>query len=490
MGLLKKGWFWVALPFAAIAVTLMVSDTARRFGVYGPTMVAAAGAKLACSGVYVGGRAPDHVIKHDLANFYGPFFQYADYEFNAEEQTATTTVLGLISRSALYRPGVGCTLMIDATADELRAQASNLHVPAKAQRPEVWPVGDTVELGLGDDAIDFTALNKAVEGVFAADTEGLDVDTRAVIVVHNGKVIAERYAEGYDEQSRFLGWSASKAVTSALIGTMVMDGKLDVSQPAPVKEWKDRSDPRGDVSLHHLLTMTSGLEFTEPYIPDNDSTDMLFKLPRMGDFVASKPLAYDPGTHWYYSSGTTNLLARIYFEQAGGTLESNYKLAQQRFFEPVGMTSAVFETDVSGAYVGSSYFYATARDWARFGLLYLNDGRAGEQQVLTKEWVDYSRAPIAQAEQGEYGAQFWLNAGAPDDPTNKRYPDLPRDYYMASGYNDQHIGIIPSKNAVIVRLGWTVGEAMFDLNGHYARILAALPDTKSPEVPVSNTAAD
>ncbi|MEX0298981.1 MAG: serine hydrolase domain-containing protein [Kordiimonas sp.] len=483
MGLLKKGWFWVALPLSVIAVTLMVSDTARRFGIYGPTMVAAAGAKLACSGVYVSGRAPDHVIEHDLANFYGPFFGYADYEFDTENRTATATVLGLISRSALYRPGLGCTLMVDVTVDELMAQAQAINEPAKLQRPELWPAGDMVDLGVGRESIDFAALNKAVDGAFDTDEAGLDVDTRAVIVVHDGKIIAERYADGYTEQTRFLGWSASKAVTSALIGTMVMDGKLSVNRSAPIVEWEDTSDPRSDISLHHLLTMTSGLEFSEPYIPDNDSTDMLFKLPRMGDFVASKPLVYEPGTHWYYSSGTTNLLSRIYFEQAGGTIESNYETAQQRFFEPLGMTSAVFETDVSGAFVGSSYFYATARDWARFGLLYLNDGMVGDKQVLTKEWVDYSRAPIAQAKQGQYGAQFWLNAGEPDNPADNRYPDLPRDYYMASGYNDQHIGIIPSKNAVVVRFGWTVGEAKFDLNGHYARILAALPDAKPPEVP-------
>lgn len=483
MTLLKKGWFWAALPVAAIAATLMVSDTARRYGIYGPTMVAAAGAKLACSGVYVGGRSPNHVIEHDLSNFYGSFFQYADYTFDQEQQTATATVLGLISRSALYRPGLGCTLMVDVSAKELLLQAKGITPVALEKRPEIWPAGDSVELGKGDAAIEWNILQGAVMGAFAEDAEGRDVDTRAVLVVHNGKIIAERYADGYDRDTRFLGWSASKAVTSALIGTAVMEGKLVVDKPAPVKEWSDESDPRSQVSLHHLLTMSSGLEFSEPYIPDNDSTDMLFKLPRMGDFVASKPLAYDPGTHWYYSSGTTNLLARIYFENTGGTLTSNFDMAQQQLFGPLGMTSAVFEPDVSGAFVGSSYFYASARDWARFGLLYLNEGKVGDRQILSKEWVDYSRTPIAQAAQGKYGAQFWLNAGTPGDPADRRYPDLPQDYYMASGYNDQHIGIIPSKNAVIVRLGWTTGAAKFDLNGHYARILAALPDAVLPRTP-------
>lgn len=473
--MLKNKWFWLGLPVVGIALTLLVSDTVRRFALHGPAMVVAAGAKLACSGVYVMGRTPEHVLEHDLKNFYGSFFQYAEYSFDTKAQTATATVLGVISDTALYRAGVGCTLLVDVTKEELLAQAANISIFTPVDRPEAWPVGDTVVLREDNPHINWLALGKAIDDAFEDTTENQTIDTRAIIVVHEGEIIAERYAPGYDKTTRFLGWSASKAVTNALIGTMVMDGKLLVDEPAPVKEWQDPKDPRGAIRLHDLLTMTSGLAFSEPYIPANDSTEMLFHSPRMGDFVASKPLAYEPGTHWYYSSGTTNLLARIYVDTAGGSLKAAYGEMKRRFFAPLGMTSAIFEPDTSGVFVGSSYFYATARDWARFALLYLNEGKVGDQQILTKEWVHYSRRPIPQATRGQYGAQFWLNAGEPDNPADRRYPNLPADYYMASGYNDQHIGIIPSQNAVIVRLGWTTGDVKFDLNGHYARILASLP---------------
>ena len=293
-------------------------------------------------------------------------------------------MLGLFTQTALYRPGVGCTLMQEATWEELLQQSKGIKEYTRNHRPEAWPAGDVVTLDQNGDNINWKQLAKAIDGAFEDTTENKIIDTRAVIVVYDGKVIAERYADGFDRQSRFLAWSASKSVTSALIGTMVTDGKLALHDPAPVPEWSSPHDPRGDISLHHLMTMTSGLKFEEPYIPENDSTIMLFHKAKMGEFAAHKSLEAEPGTKWAYSSGTTNLLSRILYDTAGGSLRSVHDYARERFFEPMGMTSAIFEPDTSGSFVGSSYFYATARDWARFGLLFLNEGRVGTVRSCQK----------------------------------------------------------------------------------------------------------
>jgi len=475
--ILKNKWFWLSLPLIFIVVALSVSDMARRITFYSPHMIAGAGAKLVCSGVFVMRREPEEVIKRDMENFYTPLMKFASFDFDLDKKTVSATVLGFITKTALYRPGVGCTLMIETTTEELLAQAKGIDENDRKYRAKEWPLGDVVTLNRDSKYIDWQQLEKAVDGAFEDNTEDKIIDTRAIVVVQNGKIIAQRFAEGFDENSRFLSWSASKSILSALIGTMVTDGTLALNGPAPVPEWSNVSDPRHDITLHHLLTMTSGLEFTERYIPDNDSTDMLFKNGHMGDYAVAKVLEYQPGVKWSYSSGTTNILSRILFDTSGGNLKSVYDYAWQRFFEPVGMTSAVFEPDVHGAFVGSSFFHATAQDWARFGLLFLNKGMVGDKRVLSEDWVKYSHTPTPLAPQGMYGAQFWLNGGHPTNHEGLMSPDLPKDTYMARGYNKEEIAIIPSKNAVIVRLGWTTLGATFDTNKHFSQILTALPST-------------
>ena len=476
MTIFKNRWFWLCLPLLVIVLALSVSDTARRYTFYGPALIASAGAKLACSGVYLMGRTPEEVIRRDV-NKFDPAMKLASFQFDDVHQIASATVLGIIERSALYRPGIGCTLMVDTTVEQLLIQAEGIEVARQSPRPQAWPEGDVVTLPRRGKNIDWQQLDQGIDDAFEDLTENKTVDTRAVLVVHDGKIIAERYADGFDNKSRFLSWSASKSITSALIGTLVTDGKLALHAPAPVVEWALKDDPRHAISLHHLLTMTTGLEFSENYIPGNDSTEMLFSQAQMGGYAANKPLAFPPGTLWAYSSGTTNILSRILFDTTGGNLKSVHDYAWQRFFKPLGMTSAVFEPDVRGAFVGSSYFHATAQDWARFGLLYLNRGRVGDQQLLSGDWVSYSHTPTPLAPQGKYGAQFWLNAGNPSRDEGLMMPNLPKDTYMAMGFNDENIVIVPSKNAVVIRLGWSTSGTRFDTNRHFSAILAALPDT-------------
>ena len=463
--LLGGAGLWIAqerdLPF--------LSPSAMRMG-------AGVGAKLACSGVYLQGRAPAAVIERDLRPFQAPLLAHTRFTFDAAQATATASYFGFFARTALYRPGLGCTLMIDTDRETLLAQSAAL-VPPPAQEDlqPSWPA-KLAAAGYEDPAsIDRGALEAALEAAFTEDTPGVSMDTRAMLVLHDGRLVAERYAPGFGPESRFLAWSASKSITSALIGTLVTDGVLELDSPAPIAAWRAPGDPRGAITLRQLLTMTDGLAFVEhPYAPGNDSTNMLFKEPDMAAYAAAMPLAHEPGAHWSYSSGTTNLLSQILFDAAGGSLPALQAYVWRRFFEPAGMYGAVFEVDVSGAQVGSSYFYGTARDWARFGLLFLNGGAIGGRQLLSPGYVEFATSPIDQAPKGMYGGQFWLNAGDPAEPTKRELPDVPRSVFMASGFNDEHIVVAPSHDAVIVRAGWTNG-GRFDLNRHVAAILDALP---------------
>jgi CubicO group peptidase (beta-lactamase class C family) len=429
-------------------------------------MAAGVAAKLACSGVFVSVRPLADVVSKDIERL-SPLTRDINYNLDTERSTITATKAG-VTRTALYRPGVGCTLVVDTDIASLRQQMETVAVSASSAQRGAWPFGDDADPSPShDDA----ALRRAVDAVFADDTQDQAIDTRALLVVQDGRIVAERYAPGFSKDTRFLGWSASKSVLATLVGTLVTDGKLRLEDPAPVPEWRD--DARRDITLNQLMQMSSGLAFSEPYVPGSDSTTMLFLKGDMAGFAAAKPLAHKPGTHWSYSSGTSNILARIVQQAVGGSLPAMVQYARQRLFEPAGMTSAVFEPDAKGVFVGSSYVYATARDWARFGLLYLNGGTINGRKLLSPSFVSYVQKPAPASLRADYGGQFWLNGFEPDAKI-RQFPALPDDTYMARGHNRQTIAIIPSRKMVIVRLGWTIDTYTFDANKHFAAILAAL----------------
>lgn len=472
----KKIWqrwsLWGAgIVVAAIAAVLTLTPYGG-FVVHGLPVGAGVAAELACSGVFVSNRTLDDVVQHDVARL-SPLTAMNRYTLDKAGKSVSVTALGLVTRKAVYRPGIGCTLLVDSDAQQLQAQAKGIPVPAMEPRPAPWPEGDTVDLTTLPAGVDRAALDRAVADAVSDDTPDKAIDTRAVIVVYDGQIVAERYAPGFNKDTRFLGWSASKSVTATLVGTLVAAGKLRLDAPPPVPEWKDAGDPRAKITLHQLLNMSSGLEFYEPYDPGSDSTKMLFERHDMAAYAANKPLAYKPGTVWYYSSGTANILSRLVFQAAGGTLKGYEAYARAHLFGPAGMTSAVFQPDETGNFVGSSYLYATARDWARFGLLYLDRGMINGQRLFPADWADFVRTPAPADPQKRYGGQFWLN-GVTKDGT-RQFPHLPADMYAAEGHNGEFVAIFPSRNAVIVRLGWTSGDARFDRDKHFAAILAALP---------------
>ncbi len=464
---------WFALIAALVLVGVVLSPYAS-YAVHGLPVGAGVAAELACAGVFVSDRTLDDVVRNDITRL-SPLTKINRYVLDRADRSVSVTALGLVTRTAVYRPGIGCTLLVDDDAKTLRRQARDIPVPATAPRPAIWPAGDAVDLANLPAGIDRAALDKAVAAAFTDETPGKAIDTRAIVVVYDGRIVAERYAPGFGKTARFLGWSASKSVTATLVGTLVADGKLALDAPPPVPEWTAPGDARGKITLRQLLNMSSGLEFDEPYDPGSDSTAMLFESHDMAAYAAAKPLVHKPGTVWSYSSGTANILSRLVFQAAGGTLAGYEAYARAHLFDPAGMTSAVFEPDETGDFVGSSYLYATARDWARFGLIYLDGGTINGRRIIPQSWVDFVRRPApADATRG-YGGQFWLNAQTGPDGTSRKFPHLPADYFAAEGHNDEFVAIFPARKVVIVRLGWTTGSASFNRDKHFAAMLAALP---------------
>nr|WP_276599792.1 serine hydrolase [Nannocystis sp. SCPEA4] len=423
-------------------------------------------AKNACSAVFVAGRAPDRVGAEDLAPQ-----SYVSFTVDREQRRVRASVFGLAARTAVYRDGLGCALAIDATPESLQAQTLALaHAPA-SDAP--WPAGEGERLAADPPGLDRAALDAAVAAAFAEPNPDSLRRTRAVVVVHGGAIVAERYADGFDRDTRHLGWSMSKSITSALVGILVGRGLLTRDAPAPVPAWAD--DPRRAVTLDQLLRMSSGLEFEERYGPLADATHMLFEVDDAADVALARPLAHDPDTVFSYSSGTTNILSWIVRRQFP-ELAAYHRFPHEALFAPLGMRSAVFETDASGTFLGSSFVYATARDWARFGLLYLRDGVWDGARILPEGWVAYSRTPTKTGT-GDYAAHFWANAPDPADPNKRRLPHVPADAYQASGFQGQAVLIVPSRDAVIVRLGMTHDRGAWDLDGFASAVLAALPAT-------------
>jgi CubicO group peptidase (beta-lactamase class C family) len=246
-----------------------------------------------------------------------------------------------------------------------------------------------------------------------------------------------------------LGWSISKSLTAALIGVLVKEGRLNPDAPAPVPEWK--ATDKEKITLKQLLQQTTGLDFEENYTKPCEVTNMLFKHGDMAAFAAKLPLKFEPGKVFNYSSGNSNILSRIVRHTVG---EENYAaFPYEALFHKINMFSMLLEPDASGTYIGSSYSYATARDFARFGLLYYNKGQWNGEQILPASWVTESIQSSAADKRKHYGYQFWLNGFSENNSTHRWYPDVPADMFFADGYGGQDIYIIPSKKLVVVRTG-------------------------------------
>ena len=387
-------------------------------------------AKNLASDVFVSGREPADVEALDL-NF--SFIKFVKNKVDFEKKTVTSRFLWGKAVAA-YRDGYGVTLLRGKKAAEFQAEKYPL-------APEPESADGPGALFPGDSAV---SARLAPIAQALVDDHAYNGTPFAFLVLHEGKLVAERYREGLSADTRFLSWSMAKSFTNALVGIMVGDGLVDVYAPTGIPEWQ--GDARKAITLNNLLQMQSGLEWNEDYGNRSDVNLMLHREKDMGLYALEKPLVNDPGTVWYYSSGITNIVMR-YLRGKFASDEEFLTYLRERLFAPLGIRNPVFEPDMNGTPVGSSYLYVTARDFARFGRLYLDDGFADGERILPEGWVEYSATP-ASCSGDSYGAFFWLNR-------DRYFPDAPEDMFYCQGHDGQEIFILPSQDLVVVVLGYS-----------------------------------
>jgi len=413
-------------------------------------------AKSSCSAVFVSHRDPATLKGQDYWRF---MFRHIDFHVNYADSSVTASIAGLARRTAVYRQGLGATLLSGTTAHELRQQPITLAAPPRLSQDMIpWPQGDLHADTILPD-VDTAKLRLGVDAAFYDTTYHDSTGTRALIVLYKGRIVAERYAAGFNAQMPLLGWSMTKSITNALLGVLVRQGRLDIHAPVPVAAWQN--DDRRKITYVNLMQMTSGLRFHWVPIAPGDLTNMLFKEKDMATFVEGLPLKHPPGTVFHYSDGNAILLSKLIRDKLGDSVY--YRFPYEQLFDKIGMWHTTLEPDAGGTFVGCSYCYATARDWARFGLLYLRDGVWNGERLLPEGWVRWSGTASGihnmESREGEYGALWWVNAtGRPDSPGWRFMPDVPADCFSAMGLDGQNIFVIPSKDLVVVRLGMDRGH--------------------------------
>jgi CubicO group peptidase (beta-lactamase class C family) len=407
-------------------------------------------ASILCSGTFVSGLDPTNVFSDTTAAMPGTaLITWAmNYKVDRAHKDVTVILFGLGRSHAVYREGLGCHLD-HGDADLAPVAAEGSVQPALL--PDI--AGPAVV------APQTPQLTAALDRAFAEPEAPPFRRTKAIVVVKDGRIVAERYAEGYGIDTPILGFSATKSVISALIGVLVRQGKLALEQPAPVAGWQNPDDPRHAITVDELIRQTAGLALCSSlqaslgaaFEPVNR---MKFMTSDMADYAESIELETPPGSAWNYHDGNYLILSQLIRNAAGGKPADVLRFARRELFSPLGMRHVTLEFDASGTPEGSSQMLATARDWARFGLLYLNDGVAGGKRILPEGWVNYSASPTPNAFVG-YGAGFWTNLGNSFGARYRIEHGWPRDAFFARGTIGQYVIVIPSQRLVIARFGVT-----------------------------------
>jgi CubicO group peptidase (beta-lactamase class C family) len=430
---------------ATTALGALVFTAARARDV--PKVATGFVADILCSSTFVSGLDPERVLSETVDAMPGvnwiAWALHADV--NRTRRDVTVTLLGLGRSHAVYRDGFGCTL--DHGTVAVLTMPSDDHKPALL--PEI----------AGPALVEATTpeLQAALDRAFFEPHAPTYRRTKAVVVVKDGHIVAERYAKGYGIDTQVLGFSATKSVISALTGILVRQGKLTLDGPAPVAAWKNPDDPRHAITVDQLLRHTAGLAIGSSLQASLASTlepvnRMKFGESDMAAYAESMPLETPPGSAWNYNDGNYVILSQLIREAVGGHAADVMRFARQELFAPLGMDHVTLQFDGSGNPEGSGEMLASARDWARFGLLYLDDGVVGGKRILPEGWVKYSTSPTPNAWVG-YGAGFWTNQGDGLAANYRITHGWPRDAFMAKGTIGQYVIVIPSQRLVIVRLG-------------------------------------
>ena len=403
-------------------------------------------AHMICTKAFVSGLEPQAVFAETLDR---PGFRrlrhVMTFEIDRKARAVEAATLGLFKGQASFHDGFGCVeqhggkepYLLRNDAETLRMSMTPALLPVIAG-PAVVEPGDP-------------ALKAALDHAFEEPAAPPYRRTKAVVVVHDGKVIAERYAPGIGVETPLFGFSMTKSVINALIGVLTQQGVVTPSMPAPIPEWRAADDPRREIEVEHLMRMTSGLDLDETNSGFDRSSRMFLEDDTSAYAVNAKLIA-PIGTRFHYSSATTQILARIIRDAAGGP-EQTLAFAWRELFNPLGMRNVTLEFDGAGTLQGSTYMLASARDWAKLGLLYLNDGVVGGKRILHEDWVDFCASATLNS---DYAAGFFTNRSDHPDAKGRIQLGMPRDSFFASGLLGQRIVIMPSQRLVVVRLGDSV----------------------------------
>lgn len=423
--------FWVIAVIAALVlggwIYLSQSVTGRIYLPSGTGITA----KQTCSLTFVSGLDPDRAQALYITPLLGGANALISVDIDRENRRVTSAVLGgLYKQTAVYRDGLGCTLVHDF--DEFDASLS-------------LPITDgpdpmTLDADWRDANFDVDALNAALDDVFTEDGR----NTLAALVIHDGHLVAERYAEGVDETTPLHGWSMTKSTAATFAGVLVQRGLIDISAPGQVPALVEAGRP--EITIDDLLRMSGGLDGFEVNDGTDPNSEMLFTQTDMASYAANRNVLHPPGEHWDYQSGNTVLAGSAMETVMGDTIVEEIATLREWLFTPLGMNHAVFEPDQSGTLQWSSYMYASARDWARMGELYLNEGRIGDEQIIPPNWLTYVSTPTVTSDD-QYGAGFWLNI-----------PGLPSDTVVMCGFQQQWTFVIPSEDLIVLRMGATLGS--------------------------------
>lgn len=427
-------------------------------------------AKEMCSDIFVSERTATDIAEHETGIF--PY-NLATYIVNKEDSSVSTSIFGFAKRKAIYRKGLGVTLISGISETVLRKQSLNVIAALPNDQDRINSSfdilsKDSILAGVDKEKME-AVINKAFNEPFHPDQR----QTRSVVIVYDGKIIGEKYANGYTSNSKQLSWSMTKGIINAMIGVLVQLRKLNINAPAPIDEWKN--DQRNKITIADLMHMSSGLRFWWFPAGPSDLTNMLFKEPDMSAFALNKSLKDEAGKVFNYSDGSANILSYIIRKTVGD--QEYYRFPYEHLFYKIGMQQTLLEVDASGTFVGSSYSYATARDWARLGLLYLNNGVCNGERILPEGWVKFT-ATASNAKNsskgGKYGALWWTNQGDQNNPSNRKYPHVPSDCFSCQGYDGQYLWVIPSKKLVVVRTAFEKGGNL-DPDDFLSEIIKALP---------------
>lgn len=470
-------WFKrVALSLGGLLAVLLLVLVGVLLYLRIPQNASGMAAKGVCSAAFVAGRPWQNLLAEDVLPA-SPVLHAISISVDETAHSVTARFAGVFARRAVLLKDRGCVL-------DLEPEPQVITTRPRVDAQQAWPQGDAA-LAPSDwePGADPERLQQLVDAAFVGAGDPLAANTRGLAVVHRGRLLVLREAPGFAGGTPLHGWSMTKTVTGMLAHKRLIETRLPLDTPvahsfpaqrAPTWLANWRRDKRKSVTVADLLYMRDGLDTTENYQPWGAVPQMLWGASDVAAWAADHPLERPAGERWRYLSATANLLAAVTRGQFASDAEY-WAYPAQALFDPIGARTAVLETDTAGNWVGSSYLWASVGDWARLGQLMLQDGRWAGQRVLPAGWL--KRAGTASTPQGDgrgYGAQTWL-LGQPDAGTCRATPGVPADTLAMIGHWGQMVAVVPSRQAVVVRLGWTFKRHQFDNCRLLADTLSALP---------------